>query len=312
MFFTWSSLSELSRAIRRTPFEGVSEELRGWSYSEPPVAPTYSAKLGVSDIVSGFCDTGRNVYVKYVLKARQRPNPILERGSIVHAVHEYAVSQAKKLVYSLPRLSGDAYLDAFMEGLDEVKAEILASTRAYDLEKASWLISELWRKAGLIYSAELERALARSRHLSRGSIAALIAPELAEFPVDGTLVGLTPTLRLDSLLPTGIIVEIKSRPFKEEYLLALAGYALAFESQYEVPMDFGVLLQVSVNDKRRDIKFYTRIVPVSDDLRVAFLEKRDALAEAVSTSTDPGMPDACNPACPYLHVCKPGRVAERP
>lgn len=312
MFFTWSSLSELSRAIRRTPFEGVSEELRGWSYSEPPVAPTYSAKLGVSDIVSGFCDTGRNVYVKYVLKARQRPNPILERGSIVHAVHEYAVSQAKKLVYSLPRLSGDAYLDAFMKGLDEVKAEILASTRAYDLEKASWLISELWRKAGLIYSAELERALARSRHLSRGSIAALIAPELAEFPVDGTLVGLTPTLRLDSLLPTGIIVEIKSRPFREEYLLALAGYALAFESQYEVPMDFGVLLQVSVNEKRRDIKFYTRIVPVSDDLRVAFLEKRDALAEAVSTGADPGMPDACSPACPYLHVCKPGRVAERP
>ena len=312
MFFTWNDVAELSRAIRRTPFEGVSEELRGWNYTEPPVAPTYSVKLGVSDIISGYCDTGRNVYVKYVLHARQRPNPILERGYIVHAVHEYAVASAKHIILGLDRISGDAFLNTFRSEIDEVKSSILSRTGAYGVEEASWLIEALWWKAGLIYSAQLERALSRSRHLSRETLAALVTPEFAEFPVDGTLVGLTPTLRVDSLLPMGLIVEIKSRPFKDEYLLALAGYALAFESHYEMPVDFGVMMQVQVDDKRRDIKFYRRIVPISDDLRSGFLERRDALAAAVAVGEDPGAPEACNLACPYLHVCQPSRVADRP
>ena len=312
MFFTWSDVGELSRTIRRTPFEGVSEELRGWSYTEPPVAPTYSVKLGVSDIVPGYCETGRNIYIKYVLHAKQRPNSILERGYIVHSIHENAVASAKRIILTLTKISGDTFLENFRSELDYVKNRILSRTHVYSVEEASWLIEALWRKAGFIYSGEIEKALSRSRHLSRETLVSLVSPELAEFPVDGTLVGLTPTLRIDSLLPTGLIVEIKSRPFKEEYMLTLAGYALAFESQYETPVDFGVLLQVQIDERKRDIKFYKKIVPISDDLRSSFLERRDMLMASIAENRDPGMPEICNPACPYLHVCQPRKVADKP
>ena len=87
------------------PFEGVSEELRGWMWTEPPVAPLHDVKLGVSDVITGFCDSGRNVYLKYVEKIREKPNPILERGALIHQVHERAVSTAKKLIYNLEKLS---------------------------------------------------------------------------------------------------------------------------------------------------------------------------------------------------------------
>jgi len=312
MFFTWDTIREVSRNIRRIPFEGVSDELRGWMWTEPPVAPLHDVKLGVSDVITGFCDSGRNVYLKYVERVREKPNPILERGALIHQVHERAVSTAKKLIYNLEKLSGDEFLNAFIKEKEEVLQRILARIKAFEIEKAYWIIDKLWLKAALTYSAQLETTLSRSKHLSRETIVSLTVPENAEFAIDGTLVGLTPTLRIDSLLPPGILVEIKTRPYKPVYELALAGYALAFESQYEVPVDHGVLLQVQIDEYSKAIRFYPRIVAISDGLRTEFIEKRDRLAGIVAEREDPGKPMACNPACPYLHYCKPEKMVEKP
>jgi len=314
MFFTWDNIKEISRNIRRISFEGVSEELRGWNWSEPPVAPLHDIKLGVSDIVTGYCDSGRNIYLKYVKHAREKPNPILERGSIIHMIHEKAVATAKKIIYSLPDLSGEEFFDKFIGEKEKVSKAALSKVKVFEKERVLWIVEKLWMKAALTYSAQLENSISRSRHLSRETIVSLTVPENAEFAIDGTLVGLTPTLRIDSLLPPGILVEIKTRPYKPEYELALAGYALAFESLYEVPVDHGVLLQVVLNEELRTVRFYQKIIAITDDLRTTFIERRDRLAGLVAMSEDPGMPSLCSPACPYLHVCKPAieRIARRP
>lgn len=314
MFYTWHKTRELSKTVRQTPFEGVSDELRGWSWTQAPVAPLYDVKLGVSDIVSGFCETGRNVYLKYVERKRQKPNKILERGYVVHATHEAAVSAAKEIIYAGQPESGEDFLQAFLDKLGGARRRILQRTRSLEREKSGWIVDRLWKKAALIYSAEYEKAVSRSAHLSRETIASLVAPEQPEFAVDGTPVGLTPTLKLDSLLPSGIIVEIKTRPYRDEYLLALAGYALALESMFSTPTDFGVLAQVVINDTKRDIKIYEKVVPIGEELRSLFVQRRDRLQQAVAEHEDPGMPARCSPACPYLHVCNPTpeRVSTRP
>lgn len=314
MFYTWQKTREISKTVRQMPFEGTSQELRGWNWSEPPVALFHDVHLGVSDIVSGYCETGRNVYLKYVERKRQRPNPILEKGYIVHSIHEAAVSTAKEIIYMSRPQSGEEYHQEFMERLPAVKNRIFSRTRIIKEEDYGWLAERLWAKAALIFSAEYEKATSRSKHLSRETIASLVAPEMPEFAVDGTLVGLTPTLKLDSLLPSGLIVELKTRPYREEYLLALAGYALALESMFATPTDYGLLTQVVVDERRREIKIYEKTVAIGEELRSRFIQRRDLLARAVAEEEDPGMPQKCSPACPYLHVCKPPpeRVSRRP
>jgi len=314
MFFTWKDIRDVAERIRRTPFEGVSDELRGWRWSEPPIAPMYNTNLGVSDIVSGFCDTGRNVYLKYVLRKRESPNPILKRGSVIHLIHERAISTAKRLIYSLSNLTGQIFLNYFMAERDRVLKDALTGVEKEDRVEVEWTVKNLWLKAALTYSSQLERALSRSKYLSRETIVSLTVPENAEFAIDGSLVGLSPTLKIDSLLPSGIIVEIKTRPYKPVYELTLAGYALAFESIYEVAIDHGILLQVIIDRKEKAVRFYQKIIPLGDNIRMEFIKRRDRLAEVVANREDPGMPEMCSPACPYLHICNPppDKVSRKP
>lgn len=312
MFYTWDKIKEVSREIRRIPFEGISEEVRGWNWNTPPLASTYNVKLAVSDIVTGYCDTGRNVYLKYVEHVREEWNPILGRGSLIHKIHEEAISCAKKLIYILEKLSGEIFHRRFVEEKEKFIERISNRYEENFLKENLWIVDKLWSMAALTFSAQLENTLSRSRYLSRETIVSLTAPETAEFPIDGTLIGLTPTIRIDSYLPPGILVELKTRPYKPEYQLTLAGYALAFESMYETPIDHGILLQINIDEKSKSIRFYPKIITLGDDIRTEFIERRDRYAEIVVNEEDPGMPDECSPACPYQYYCKPKKVSRRP
>ncbi|MBP1449167.1 MAG: CRISPR-associated protein Cas4, partial [Thermoproteus sp.] len=42
----------------------VPEELRGWRWDSPPVAPPpLGVRLSVSDVVNRYCPTGRDLYL---------------------------------------------------------------------------------------------------------------------------------------------------------------------------------------------------------------------------------------------------------
>lgn len=311
MFYTWTRAAELSKKVRRTPFEGVSPELRGWNWSQSPVAPLYDVQLPVSDIAPGYCPTGRNVYLKYVAHARQRPNPILERGTLVHAARSHAIAAAKETVRVRPP-SGQEFLREMEEKAARDVERLLSRLRATPPEEARWIPEKVWSMASITYAAEYEHATARSRHLDTPTLEALVAPEQPEFPVDGTPLGLTPTLRVDSLLPSGIIIEVKTRPPRYDHLLAIAGYAMALESMFGTPYDYAVLLHVHLDERRRTLKVYEHVEGLGDQLRSDFLRRRDELHRVVAEEDDPGLPDECSPACPYLHACRPERVAEKP
>lgn len=66
----------LSGEDRRRLFKGivsrgrtmtVDESLRGWNWDKPPIEPPYDTiKLGVYEVASQYCQSGRDVFVRRI------------------------------------------------------------------------------------------------------------------------------------------------------------------------------------------------------------------------------------------------------
>lgn len=299
MFYTLGDVVRLCRTFRKLPCE-VSEELRGWSWGSPPLLYPYSSFISVSDVASGFCDSGRFVYLKYVMRERERENWRLTLGRVVHFIVSEASRLAKSLILNYVVDVKDFKLEFSNYGkvmLSKVKGQFK------DFKSLEIIFELLWNRAMDIFSSELARARSRSPYLSPDGIASMVVPFISEFPVDGSLIGLSKTLRIDVMIYPNIIVEIKTRKWYEDYKLSLSGYALAFESQYEVPINYGVITLLRLNLRARDVKIYEKIVRIDDSLRQAFIDKRDFHAKIIEETVDPGRAKECSSDCPYLHVC---------
>ncbi len=307
MFFTWGDTVRLSREVRGLPPVEVDEELRGWSWREATVASTPKAPLGVSDITSGFCPKGRDVYLRYVKKVKWRDNAVLQRGRLIHEIFSEAVTSVKKFIYVLGSdADGSKLYELMMSRGRELLEGIKKRYGLLNSELIEWLFWRLWGEASRKYSSALDEVKSKSPYLAVESLVAATAPLIPEFPIDGRLIGLSQALRADALLLPTYLVEIKTREFRPEFEASLAGYALAFESQYEIPVDYGVLVRVLIDESRRRVTVRPTVVPVGSKLRLDFLELRDERKELVIYGVDPGVPSRCSPECPYIHYCRGG------
>lgn len=297
MFYTIDDVVKYSRIFRNMPID-VSEELRGWSWSNPPLVPPYPVKLAVSDIANEFCETGRFVYLRYVEKAPEQLQPRLTRGKLIHNTIAEASRIAKMIIYSG---AIEKFRDKFIENTEKTYSKLSSEATVEGFRE---IFNLIWSYAADIFSSSLAKARARSPYLSIDSIAALTIPGVNEYPVDGTLIGLTKTIRIDNLLPPSIIVEYKTREYQPIYEIGLTAYALAYESQYETPVNHAILVSVKIDEKRRNIKYYEKPIAISDHLRQKFIDLRDNLAKIVNDQIDPGKPKQCHPDCPYLKLCK--------
>jgi CRISPR-associated protein Csa1 len=305
MFFTWDDVVQISREIRKMPREELDEELRGWNWGSSVLASTRKALLGISDITSGFCETGRDVYLRYNLKIRERDNPMLQNGRLIHDIFGKAIEKAKYLIYAHNgELDGEIMYQEMMDNITNIWQEIENKYTLLSKEHIEWILKKLWSEAARTYSSALDKVKSRSPYLKVESLVSATIPITTEFPINGEYIGLSRTLRIDALLYPGILVEIKTRQQKPTFDLALAGYALAFESQYEIPVDHGILLYIHIDWKNK--KIYTRpeIVPISAKLRTEFIELRDERKNIIIYNQDPGLPQKCSPECPFLYYCR--------
>ena len=306
LFPTLEHVTRLARELRALPRVEVSDELRGWSWEESPLTTTQSRLLGVSDITSGFCPTGRDLYLRYVEGVRGKDNPTLQVGRLVHEVFETAVEEAKKAVYvTWPETDGDR-VEEVMRGVGEVlERRIIRKYDLLDPEVAAWVFRKLWGMAVRTYSAAVDEARTKSRYLRLDSLVHAAVPVIAEFPIDGSVIGLSRALRVDALLPPNLIMELKTREPRRVFELALAGYALAMEAQYGFPVNHAILTYVWVRPEEREVIVRPKIVPISEDLRQDFIDARDERREIVEYGVDPGKPRGgeCPPECPYRHHC---------
>lgn len=297
MFFTLADVVLLSKRARNTP-RAISEELRGWKWSDPPVLPPSRGLLTVSELTGGLCPTLRPIYLK-LKRVKPAPSPSASRGSLMHYAYSSSLASVKRLLYQGVTKLRTAMQDEFYAVLRRVEEQF------GDVEDRGEVVKALWDHAAEVYSSEVDRALGKSPHLSGDSLASYVVPLEAEFPLDGSLVGLG-LVRADALIPhVPAIVELKTGYPREEHYASLAGYALAYESVFEQPMDFGVLCYVQVGGG--NLRYDCRFQVISDSLRQAFLESRDRGLEIADKEVDPGLPQQCPRECPYLYHCG-GRV----
>lgn len=303
LFPTWEFLTRVSREVMSLPTVEVDDELRGWSWASPPVSSPPGIPLGVSDITSGFCSTGRDVYLRYVMKEREEDNSVLQVGRLVHSVFSWVIEGVKKIMFCRGMsVTGDD-LEREMKVLgEEIERRILSKYELIDKDKREWLFRKLWGKGTRTYVAALEEAKSKSRFFRTDSLVYATVPVLSEFPIDGSLIGLSPALRIDALMPPHMLMELKTRRPRHVFEITLAGYALAFESQYRTPIDHAILTYINIR-WGREVYARPNVIPISQSLREEFIELRDSRKEIITYGIDPGKPPECSEECPYRRIC---------
>ena len=260
----------------------MREELRGWWWFQSPIRPRYNVQLAVSEVAYRYCPTRRDLWLRRVQGVRGKPSEAMLRGRVVHAAFHQAALDAMRL---------------YADGAPAHEIAAVLAERAG--EAAKRVLEEAGAPPALQGFAErVYRVMAYEWSVwvwETGS-----PPWLAEWEVDGSLVGLSKRLRVDALAP-GLIVEVKYGRWSSDYPVALAGYALAIESSLETPVDYGVVILVNGGVDR--VRVTLEPVYIGNEERLLFLRARDEAAEIVLTGDDPGKPPSCPETCPLRDVC---------
>lgn len=306
---------DLDRRFRllRKEFEvkGISEELRGWSFNSPPVEPpTRSVLFGVSELAGRYCQTLRDIYLKRVLNIKPPPNIKMARGIMLHAVSREVLLTVKRELFSGEVLTGSDLVENMLSQSEGVINRSLLEAekslaRLNDEVKKQLKVEALAFFKFLVIqaAAKIDQAISKYPHSDVDSIINVAVPPIAERKVDGSLVGLSKELSVDIYTTFNAIADLKTGEVREFHPYAATGYALAMEAEENIPIDFGFVVYVQIEPKRRVPSFRLRYFVIGDELRREFLEIRDEAYEVVSVGKDPGKPAKCPDYCPYKPIC---------
>jgi len=284
----------LRRYLPQARETAVSEELRGWNWPAPPLAPVYSSTLGVSEVAGRYCPTARDVYLRRVLDVRPRPNAAMAEGSYYHAIVAEVILRAKQAIYR----DGGSSLPA-LEGLEEPDSPALPAP-AGEAAKANGDL--LWRYQARRIAARAADAMARQPRAGTDALAAAILPVTVEQQLDGAFLGLSHGVRVDAVhFGEAMVADLKFGRRERFHRIGLAGYAMVLESLREQPINLGYIVYVDFRDGRVTVERDLHVI--GDELRQWFVDERDEKARSVELELDPGIAEECPEDCPYYFAC---------
>jgi len=278
----------------------IHPELRGWSWSEPPMAPVYEAPLGVAEVAGRYCGSGRDLYLRRVAGVRVDPSlPMLE-GRLLHEAVGDQLQRAIRVLYTTP-------VEAALKALESIRspgveprdlALLPEPARGAVLEKSAALV-------GFEYHRIVTRVadvLARQPRVGQSGLVALALPVTVELPLDGRFLGLSSHLSVDAVsLFEPMVVDLKFGSRRDFHRLATTGYALVMESLHEFPINLGCITYCQVEKGR--VRLERDFHLIDEELRQWFLELRDEMMRVVSEGIDPGRASECGVTCPYRSHC---------
>jgi CRISPR-associated protein, Csa1 family len=301
MFFSLHEILEILRRIKELNVS-IDDELRGWNWKNPPLISPFSKLINVSDLAGIECKTHRFGYVKYVLKIKGEENKLLQVGALTHRLYSLAYQNCKLIVYLYFPKNGQEFYDKFIEKKQEIYKE---AERYYALGSDSKKIVDIiWNYAAHSFASSYDKIMIQSKHLNPDSVVGIISPVITEFPLDGSLLGFNRSVRIDGYVYPNLLIEIKTGELRSTAELGLACYSLIFESIYHIPIDAGLLLNVVFENDFSSFKVYEKNIIISESLRTRLIEERDEFIKIVENEIDPGLPEFCDPKCPYLKFCK--------
>lgn len=268
---------------------GVSTELRGWSWAQEPLKPLYDARLPMYLVCSKYCPTGRDVFLQLVRHQPPKLNRAIGQGKLIHG----AVSDSFLAFAS----GADLRFDRWWSGVrpDEIPM-------ADDQMKS--FAATVWDHVTNSCRTEYENHRMQQPFASPKDIMLTSVPFLVEHKITGELLGLSGILSpdcYDYLRKIVFDVKVSEGEPLPWYRLYPTGYALVFESVYEIPVDIGCVVYLSwMNNKpqmRKDLFF------INEDLRRWWVEERDSKQEIVAQKKDPGVAANCPETCIYWQAC---------
>lgn len=288
----------------------VHPDLRGWNWAHPPLVTNRRVRLGVSDIASLYCETGRDIYLKKVGKIGFRSNEAMVEGLLLHRVVSEVFTKSKVFLYSDREMSSATFLKRFSEIALEKEILIWGFNKVPKSEDSPPLTDEMVEKARLLWEFEKTRIAyriddIRSRYpfCETDAFVFLVMPVVVEQRLDGIFLGLSQNLAVDGyIFSQGMVVDLKFDPVpKDFHKLTTTGYAMVMESLYEFPVDLGSI--VYVRFKGGQVRIKREFHHISDELRQWFIEERDRKMRIVEDEIDPGKPEVCYEICPYQDIC---------
>jgi len=260
----------IKRALRRLheirDYDPTPGELRGWSWDTPPVKPRAYLGLGVSDIAYASECGFKSLWLKRG-GVKVEVGEHARIGLVIHEVFHVASSDLRSL---LPRLNPWDAVETLLRR---------AQARISYISRERWAVN-LYKALVVSWAGE-----ASSAKLYYGSPGLGFLPWLTEYKIDGSPLGLSKHLRVDAITEAGVVVEVKyGKPARWHYI-SLAGYAMALESFYEAPVDYGILLVVSINNG--DPLVSIEPVYISAEYRRRFLETRDDAIDVLLSNEEP-------------------------
>jgi CRISPR-associated protein Csa1 len=288
----------LRAELRRQP---VAEELRGWTWPDPPLKPVYDEVLCDADVRGSVCPTSRDTFLRRTGQVQSPDECYLAPEHVVYQSVAYLHTEAKRLIFQhgascvpwLERL-GDERTSNFHEaryGINDagMPAE-LRSLQAYEAHRIA-------ERAATV--------LSQFRCIGSDALATLVLPVSVNVPLEGRCLGLEHGLRVPAVsLPEMLVFQLRlGRPGPSDRLANVAP-ALALEGRFEAPCDLGCIVYLEFEAGRPIIQ--RDIYLIGDELRQTFIEQRDDRMRVLAMESDPGIPPICPPACGYLALCHPG------
>ncbi len=287
----------LNRILPLAREVGVSQELRGWNWWKEPLKPYYPERISMFSVCGKFCPTSRDVYLMYVEKKPGRRTYEVMLGAIAHNMLEHLFSAARRGEFEL---SFEDWWQNELRRRNQGEEAQLVRENARTMESC---LRPLWDLCLSQARAAYLETRAAHPYAEEPHLLAVALPFLVEHKLDGSLLGLSGTLSVDCYdYLHHIIFDVKvgGQP-RDFYRLYPTGYALVFESLYEVPVDVGCSIHIGFRNGRvsvsKDIFF------INDDLRNWWVEERDRKLEIVAQRRDPGKPRECPPGCMFEEVC---------
>jgi CRISPR-associated protein Csa1 len=190
----------------------------------------------------------------------------------------------------------------------ELIKSLLMGYRVQDYLSESEIL-DLKRESEVLFDYIILQAAARlDRILSEvtkipdvESIIAKVVSMDVERLVNGRLLGLSHELRVDMFTDRRIVIDIKTGELRDFHKYTLAGYALAIESDLEIPIDYGIITYLLVD--KDVVKIRNMVYFIGDELRREFIEMRDEAFNIIHNNMDPGKPPTCPGYCIYYSVC---------
>jgi CRISPR-associated protein Csa1 len=295
----------------------VSEGLRGWS---PSVRPEKNLQLPQYIVASKYCDSARDVWWKYVKNVQSKKTKPLLQGNLYHEVMSEIIPLAKKYVYNTDINAGFNILKHLMESRDFViekifedhKRDVLKLLRISDINEIKENMRKLWNYQAVQIAASVDMILSKFMRIDADALVSKAIPISVEQKLDGSQLGLSRQLSIDALkIPQTVIMDIKTGKQQQFHELTVTGYAMAYESEFKIPVDVGCIIYPQFVERKSvpyvEKKFYI----ITDEMRKRFIEERDRKTSIIAEKTDPGLATHCPISCGYFMNCHPSGRDER-